>query len=210
MNELLGLVIGFILTLLIYSYLLGDNPLYRLAIHLLVGISAAYATVIILREVIGPVFVQIRDNPGDPATLLWLIPILFALLLILNRLPSLAWLGQHSTAFLVGVGAAVALTGAIVGTLWPQVLATRTSQPVTGLVTAVLTIAVLFTFQFTGKRDETGQWKRPLWQQSLTQIGHAVLMITFGALFAGVLTTSLTLLTQQINFFLNQFLQILS
>ena len=45
MNEFIGLIVGFILTLLVFSYLLGDNPLYRIAIHLLVGTSAAYAAV---------------------------------------------------------------------------------------------------------------------------------------------------------------------
>ena len=41
MNESIGLILGFILTLCVYSYVLGDNPLFRVASHLLVGVSAA-------------------------------------------------------------------------------------------------------------------------------------------------------------------------
>ena len=35
--QALGVALGFVLTLMIYSYLLGDNPLYRLAVHVMVG-----------------------------------------------------------------------------------------------------------------------------------------------------------------------------
>ena len=34
---------GFIFTVLILSYLLGDNPLFRVGIHLFIGISVGYA-----------------------------------------------------------------------------------------------------------------------------------------------------------------------
>ena len=62
MNDTLGLVIGFILTLLIYSYVIGDNPAYRLAVHILVGVSAAYAAVLVLRQAILPIVAQLALN----------------------------------------------------------------------------------------------------------------------------------------------------
>ena len=48
--ELGGLVVGLLLTLSILSYVIGDNPLYRLALHILVGVSAAFAVVITVRD----------------------------------------------------------------------------------------------------------------------------------------------------------------
>ena len=206
MNETTGLIIGFILTLLIYSYILGDNPLYRLAVHMLVGVSAAYAAVVIIRDVLGPVAVQVWLNRGDTESLLWLIPIFFSLLLVMKRLPT-PWIGNSAVALLVGVGAAVALTGAITGTLWPQVTATTTSW--TGIGTAVLTICTLLAFQFTShpRSDNTGQ--PPTWFKYITRVGQAVLMITFGALFANVLSTALTLLTSRLDYYVSEFIRLL-
>jgi hypothetical protein len=207
MNDTIGLIIGFILTLLIYSYLIGDNPLYRLAVHILVGVSAAYAALVVLRQVILPVFAQLLLNPVSLDSLFWLVPILLALLLILQRLPRFAWLGDNALALLVGVGAAVALVGAISGTLLPQVMSFGggTDAPVQGVLVAVLTACVLLTFQFTGKRNEAGEWQRPLWLRGFVPVGRAVLFVTFGALFAGILSTSLILFTERISYYFTQF-----
>ena len=44
MSDQIGLWIGFILTLMVFSYLLGDNFLYRLAIYIFVGLAAGFVT----------------------------------------------------------------------------------------------------------------------------------------------------------------------
>ncbi|MCP5099436.1 MAG: hypothetical protein GY943_28105 [Chloroflexi bacterium] len=212
MTETTGLLIGFILTLLIYSYLLGDNPLYRIAAHLLIGVSAAYAAVVILRQVLFPIYTLISQDPTNLENLIWFVPIFLALLLLLKRLPTISWLGNLSLALMVGVGAAVALTGAISGTLLPQVTVASPANPIfsgqgsgQGIVTAVLTACTLATFQFTGKTDSTGTWAQPGWQRSFGILGRIVITITFGALFAGVLNTSLILLSDRLGLFLQVF-----
>lgn len=210
MSELAGLIIGFVLTLLIYSYIWGDNPLYRLAIHVLVGVSAAYAAVIIINQIFVPIYYELL-TPDSSDLLTWLIPLLLGLPLVLKRLPRLSWVGRGTMGLLIGVGAAVALLGALTGTLMPQVLAIHSSNPFLNLIIAFLTVATLMTFQFTGRRNSEGEWIRPLWQRwGLVQIGQAVLMITFGALFAAVLNTSLILLVDRISFFLTKFAQLVS
>lgn len=207
MNDTAGVLIGLLLTLLIYSYIVRDNPLYRLAVHMLVGVSAAYAAVVVVKQVIMPVFMQIRDNPTDRASLLWLIPLIFVLLFLLKRIPGFTKIGNHTIALLVGVGAAVALLGALTGTLWPQVTAVAKTdgQRIQSLVIAILTALTLFTFQFTG-RSKNGQWDRPFWQRGLVQIGRFTLMITFGALFAALFNTSLILLSSRLSYFISQLL----
>jgi hypothetical protein len=204
-----GVLIGFVLTLFIYSYLVRDNPLYRLAIHILVGVSAAYSAVVVINQIIWPVFQQIRQDPTDPAAILWLVPILLALLLFLRHLPGASWLSGGTLAFLVGVGAAVALTGAISGTLWPQVITSDAEKPVQSLIVALLTVCTLFAFQFTGRINAQGEWVRPIWQRGLALIGQTVLTITFGALFTTVFSTSLILLIDRVDYYLDQFTQLL-
>jgi len=208
MNEVTGLLIGFILTLFVYSYLIGDNPLYRVAVHILVGVSATYAAIVVLQQVMAPIYEQIRQNPSNPDTLGWFVPVFFALLLLLKRLRFVGWLGNSSMALLIGIGAAVALTGAVTGTLWPQITAVYTQTPVRGLFVAIFTVCTLLTFQFTGRVNNSGEWVQPVWQHGLATIGRAVLMITFGSLFASVLSTSLILLIDRLDYFLRQFGQI--
>lgn len=204
--ELIGLIVGFILTLFIYSYIWGDNPLYRLAVHILVGVSAAYAAVVVTRELLLPVFYELRNNPNGLGLITGLVPFLLGLLLVLKRLPRLAWLGTPTMALLVGVGAAVALTGALTGTLLPQVTAVSDPNPYVGLAVALLTAVTLLSFTFQNKPNPDGSWKRPWWQQ----IGQGILMITFGALFASTLNTSFILLIERINFFVMRVTELLS
>jgi hypothetical protein len=212
-TDLLALIIGFALTLAIYSYVVGDNPLYRLAVHVLVGVSAAYAAVVVIRQVMFPIFIEIQRDPASGA-IFWLLPLLLALFLLAKRLPLAGWLSRNTLAFIVGVGAAVALVGAVRGTLLPQI--GLMGNPVAGvgpigiILAALLTVVTLMAFQFTGGQIEKGEWKRPFWQRGLYHTGQAVLMITFGAIFAGVLSTSLLLLSSRIIYFVNQFLQLIS
>ncbi len=205
-SNLIGLIIGFLLTLFIYSYIWGDNPLYRLAVHILVGVSAGYAAVVVVRELLLPVYVQLRANPTTLELAGGLVPFVLGLLLVLKRLPRLAWLGTGTIALLVGVGAAVALMGALTGTLLPQVTAAADPDPVIALIVALLTAVTLLSFTFRTKPHREGTWKRPWWQQ----IGQGILMITFGALFASVLNTSFILLIERITFFVDQVTQLLS
>ncbi|MEM7114143.1 MAG: hypothetical protein AAF614_17035 [Chloroflexota bacterium] len=204
MTDSTGLIIGFILTLFIYSYLVGDNPLFRLASYILVGVSAAYAAVVVSQQVLWPIYEQLRAAPTERASLLWLVPIVLALLLALKRLPAFSWLGSMTLALLIGVGAAVALTGALLGTLWPQVTAAGNgATPLRGLLIALLTISTLLSFQYVRRANEKGEAETPRWLTAVSTVGQAVLMVTFGAIFANVLNTGLVLLAERVTLFLN-------
>ncbi|MBK8903694.1 MAG: hypothetical protein IPM53_21100 [Anaerolineaceae bacterium] len=208
MTELAGLIIGLLLTLFIYSYLIGDNPLYRVSVHLLVGVSAAYAVVVVARQLLLPIWQQVQANPASPDSVIWLVPVLFALMLLARRLPSVSWLGNTSLALLIGVGAAVALIGSVTGTLWPQIVGVQPATPLQGIVVAVLTICTLLAFQFTALRPRSsGLWQPAIWQRGITAVGRIVLTITFGALFAALVSTGLILLAERLNFFLTELVQ---
>ncbi|HSM55353.1 MAG TPA: hypothetical protein VK879_04290 [Candidatus Sulfomarinibacteraceae bacterium] len=204
MGELSLVLVGFLLTLFIYSYVVGDNPLYRLAVHLLVGVSAAYAAVIAIQSIFLPLFQRLQAQPTAPDNLLWGIPLFLSLLLLLRWIGPLSWAGNSSVGVLITVGAAVALVGVITGTIVPQVLAMPEGQPVLGLVTALLTACALLYFQFTGRPDREGNFTRPGWQRVVAGIGQGVLMITFGALFAGAFGTSLVVLVERLNHFITE------
>ena len=117
--ELISGFIGLVLTLLIFSYLIGDNPLFRSAVYIFIGTSSGYAAVIFWYDVLLPKLSVLRaDNPSQ--FVLGLIPFLFGATLLAKPFPRIAWLGSFAMALLVGVGAATALSGAVIGTLIPQ------------------------------------------------------------------------------------------
>ena len=45
---------AFLLTLFIFSYLIGDNPLFRIAVYIFVGVSAGYVAAVACRQVLWP------------------------------------------------------------------------------------------------------------------------------------------------------------
>jgi hypothetical protein len=141
------------------------------------------------------VLVRLREEPTNAANL-WLAPVLVLILLFALK----RWTGNGAVAFLIAVGSAVALVGAVQGTLLPQITAVSSNPlfPGQGIVTAVLTVCTLLTFQFTRRINST----EPRWQSVLSGIGRAVLMITFGVLYAAVLNTSLLLLADRLNYLL--------
>jgi len=56
--DLAGTFLGFVLTLMTFSYVFGDNALFRIAIHIFIGVSAGYAAIIAWYSVIWPQLVM--------------------------------------------------------------------------------------------------------------------------------------------------------
>ncbi len=54
MSDLIGIWLGAFFTLAIFSFLYKENPLYRLAEHLFVGVSAAFGILVSLDQAIWP------------------------------------------------------------------------------------------------------------------------------------------------------------
>ena len=60
--DLLWTLIAFFLTILVLSYVLGDNGLFRFIMMVFVGISAGYAAVLIYYQVLLP---RLIISPSD-------------------------------------------------------------------------------------------------------------------------------------------------
>ena len=203
----IGAFLGFVLTLFVFSYLIGDNPLFRITMHMFIGVSAGFAAVVAIYNVILPRIIEplfISDGSGQ---VLALIPLILAGLLFTKISPRFAFIGNLPMAYLVGVSAAAAIGGAVTGTLIPQVIASinlfdvQTSQAfdanvglrlVNGIIILVGTLATLAYFQF-GKLSDTAEKSQfQTWVDGLGQIGQVFIAIMFGFLFAGIFSAALT------------------
>jgi hypothetical protein len=201
--DFIGQWVALFLTLVVFSYLIKDNFLYRLAIHILVGVAAGYALLVAYKAVLEKMLIlPLLQDPQANVGLV--VPLTLGLLLLTKLLPRMGWMGNVSMAFLFGVGAALAIGGAVVGTIWPQTLASISSFSPThvglsgafnNFILFVGAVSALFYFYFTGTRKSKVL-------RALASLGKAFIMIAFGALFATGLVTFVSLLISRINFIL--------
>ena len=212
--DLIWTLVSFILTLLIFSYLLGDNPLFRVASYLFVGVTAGYVAVVVIYQVILPKLIWPLMEGDLLEKGLTLIPLVLSVLLLMKLSSKLSTLGSIPMAYLVGVGAAVAISGAVMGTLIKQVLASINvfdlqaagvnANPVIqfteGIVMVLGTLTTLAYFQFSAQSQPDQTIKRPAFIEGMARIGQIFIAITLGALFAGVYAASVTALIDRLDF----------
>ena len=119
MSEVVGLWIGALLTLGIFSFLYKDNPLYKFCESLFVGISAGYWFVTSFWQIIVVKMVDVLRVALDYWIVLkyfdfqsWL-PLLgavFGVLMLLRLFPGIGWISRWSLAFVVGTTAGLYFT----------------------------------------------------------------------------------------------------
>ena len=220
----IGAIIGFVLTIMVLSYIIGDNVLFRIAISIFIGVASGYAAVLILYNVLWypvlvPVFQVITTGKADNF-LTYATHVLPAVILgvwmLTKASPRLSRGGTPVLAFLTGVGAATVIAGAVRGTIFPQVGASanllnlQTDQAelgelagwfINGLIILVGTVTTLIYFQFGIKRQEEGvPVQRSVILEYISTAGKGFIVITLGVLFAGVYTATLSALIDRVRF----------
>lgn len=208
-------IVAFVLTLMVFSYLIGDNPLFRLATYLFVGVTAGYVFFTVGIQVLWYRLVLPLISGGTEQRILAAVALLLSLLLFAKASPRLARLGSLPMAYLVGTGAAVAIGGAVLGTIFPQVQGTinlfglerpgldPSVQFLDALFVALGTAATLVYFQFTGKARPGQPTRRSPIVESIASVGQVFIGITLGALFAGVFSASLTAMIERVSSVVN-------
>jgi len=203
----IGLWAGFILTLMVFSYLLGDNFLYRLAVYVFVGLSAGYVAIVTYTSVLLPWLQETVFSGNLGQIVIGFIPLVLGALLLLKGAGRLGWLAGVTLALLIGVGSAIALVGAVSGTLIPLTLEpTRTGLTLPNFLMSVIAIVCsLFYFMYLAKPTPSGIPRRSLPVAVMALVGEAVIVVTFGTLYAAAILSSLTVFSERIVFMLSRF-----
>ena len=208
--ELISGFIGLILTLLIFSYLIGDNPLFRSTVYIFIGVSAGYAAVVVWHYVLMPKLFLPLASADSNQLLFLVVPLILSVSLLAKLSPRISWLGSFAMALLVGVGAATALSGAVIGTLIPQSKSAMDAfvkptfvQLIEAAVMLAGTVLTLIYFQFSAKRAADGSIKRNVIVEVLAWGGRVFIAITFGVLFAGVYMAALTAMLERLSSVIN-------
>jgi hypothetical protein len=201
-----GTWIAALLTLAIYSFLYKDNPFYKFAEHLLVGVSVGFLIVIaymdtVVPKIIDPLFVR-HD---------WLIiiPIVLGFLMFFRFSSKFSWVSRPALALLIGFGAGVAIPSIMQSYILSQMRATI--SPFTNInslgttINAVLIfvglICTLMYFYFSKKHEGT--------VGVAAKIGIYFLMIYFGATFGFTVMARISLLIGRVGFLLSDWLGLL-
>ncbi|MEQ1833168.1 MAG: hypothetical protein ABL977_08935 [Candidatus Eisenbacteria bacterium] len=225
----LGVWLAALLTLFIFSFLYKDNPLYKFAEHLFVGVSAGYYIVLNYWTVVVPNLIDplVRTFTGhDPVSGAvvtpvggpfaasagdyrgwFLIPAVLGVLLFTRLVPKIDWMSRWSLAVIIGVYAGLKTTGFAQSDLVAQIQASL--QPLwTGelwssfnaiLFLVGLISSLLFFFY---SREHTGA----LGVASRT--GIVFLMVSFGAGYGYTVMSRLSLLIGRFQFLLEDWLGI--
>jgi len=191
------------LTLFIFSFLYKDNPLFKLAEHLYVGVSVGYTIVKAYDTVIVHLIVKPIVEQGE-FTLL--IPVAIGLLMLTRYVPKAAWMSRYAFAFIVGLGAGLAIPRTISSFILKQIedtvrpllsmapgdgltVSMNVLNPASNINAVIILIgvsSVLFYFFFSIEHSGPGKM--------VARTGIVFLMIAFGAAFGYTVMARMSLL----------------
>ncbi len=219
-----GIVLAAVLTLVTLSYIFGDHPLFRLVLHIFIGAAAGYAAAIAVQDVILPqlVFPAIALASGASGANAVDVGVRLGLsaLLLTKLSPRTARFGNPVMAMLVGVGAALAIGGAIQGTLLPQINTSAQIFDVAGfdlalqggyygeslqiilqgMLALLATVSTLAYFHFGAEARGKQAPLRNILVDVLAWAGSIFIAITLATLFSGVLLSGMGALTERLDF----------
>jgi len=212
-SEVIGVWIGAILTLGIFSFLYKDNPFYKFSEALFVGVSAGYWFVVTFWQYFLP---KLIDNLVLAYTLLtvegkidyhwvYLLGGGLGILMLLRLLPTVGWLSRWSLAFIVGTTAGLQFTRYLESNGIKQVQATILPLIVGGsLNTTIGNIVIVGTFcgliYFFFSKEHKGAFG------GAARVGVWFLMITFGALFGYTVMSRMSLLIGRLDYLFSNWL----
>jgi len=201
----IGTWVAATLTLAILSFLYRDNPFYKAAEHIYVGISAGFAVIYTWSFHVYPMLVDaftanIAAGNHWEAWIL-IVPTILGLMMLCRSIPKIAWISRWPISFTVGIGSGLGLVAAVQGYLLPQISDTlRPLITINNFVVYVGVIATLFYFYFS--KEHKGALG------VVSRIGIIFIMVAFGASFGYTLMARISLLIGRLHFLLSDLLHL--
>jgi len=219
----IGLWAAAFFTLAIFSFLYRDNPFYKLAESIFVGVSGAYWIVVafwsvMVPNILGKVLPSVAQSwampglsgPEAQPNYLYIVPLVLGIMLLCRLLPQGGWISRWPMAFVIGAFAGIQMMGYLHGDFLAQIrnsilpLVVRTQGAIDPwhslqnilIVAGVLCCLAYFFLSFEHRGFMGGSARVGVW----------FLMITFGASFAYTVMGRIALLAIRIEFILDDWL----
>ncbi|MEA2030321.1 MAG: hypothetical protein U9N55_01835 [candidate division Zixibacteria bacterium] len=224
------------LTLAIFSFLYRDNPFYKFAEHLFVGVSAAFwMTMGFWSTIVGNLIPRVSEDlshffevPYEPASrnLFYFIPVFLGILLLMRLSSKYGWLSRWPLAFIVGTTAGFNFVRYLRSDFINQISATfipllvdwhgighffsNLSLSSVGQLVTILSNLVLFLGVFCGLIYFFFSKEHKGAFGAASRVGIWILMITFGASFGYTVMGRISLLVGRLTFLFKDWLELIS
>ncbi|MEW5702926.1 MAG: hypothetical protein AB1792_11955 [Candidatus Zixiibacteriota bacterium] len=199
--------IAALLTLAVFSFLYRDNPFYKIAEHLVVGVSAGYWMLILYHQTLKQKAIEkiFTDHQWW-----YVVPLVLGIMMLTRLVPKWSWVSRYPLAIVIGIGAGVAIPLEMKAKVIEQLngtvdIVSQMHDPRSTLVTGingVIVIAGIMTslVYFFFSKEHKGA------TGFLARIGIAVLMVGFGASFGFTVMARVALLIQRLQFLIYDWL----
>ena len=204
----LGIIVAAGMTLALYSFLYKDNPLFKFAEHVFVGVAAAYIFGQNWYPTLYGEIIAGWTDPGEGEMPNWwlLAPTVLGLLMLTRFSLRFGWLSRYAFAFFVGLTAGWTIPRYISSFILAQI--EPTLQPLTWsldglnlLIVLVGVVGVLIYFFFSVEHTGTAG--------HISKVGIWFLMVSFGASFGYTIMARVSLLIGRVTFLLDDWLHLM-
>ena len=190
-------------TIAIFSFLYKDNPLYKLAESIVVGVAAGYFTILLFWTSLKPKF---WDQIVVYGKWWYIIPGLLGLMMYFRFSRQHAWISRYPLCLYIGIGSGIAIPLSLQTFVLQQVKATMLPMDFVSwsgfnnFLIVIMVVSGLIYFFFSmehkgavGKTATFGIW---------------VIMVGFGASFGYTVMARVSLLIGRIQFLLGDWLHL--
>jgi hypothetical protein len=209
-ETILWTTLGALLTLFTFSFLYKDNPVYKIAEHLVVGVSAGYFVIILYYTSLRPNLFDhlfVEDTWIPKFDQLWyIVPLILGLMMYFRFSRKLSWISRYPIAFYMGIATGLAIPLEMKNRVIQQIYGTAVKlgfdysasgflgipQGYWDILIVILTICSLIYFYFS--KEHKG------WFGGMAKIGIYTLMIGFGASFGYTVMARISLFIQRVQF----------
>jgi len=220
-SRTIGIWVAALCTLGIMTFVLGDNPFYKLAESIFVGVSAAYLMVQgfyneIVNNLFGKLFPRLMKDTLLPGLTdldrnwAYVVPLILSVMMLWRLMPKGSWIARWPLAFFIGATAGIRLISyleadfvqQINNTILPLAVYADGRFDIWGsirnalIVIGVLLGLVYFFFSVPHKGVVGGMARGGVW----------LLMITFGASFGYTVMGRIALLADRLEFLFDDWL----
>ena len=214
--ETLGVLVGGLCVLGIYSFLWKENAVYRFFEHLYIGVATGYGVVLTISEFLWPKWLKphLLDldraawEPYHWVNALWVLPALFGLLMYFIFSRKRSWLAQIVIGVGLGSSGGLAFRG-FFNEFLPQAIdsfrplvamapgagggSLQLGLTLENLLFAVTLLCVMTYFFFSFEHNKPGI-------KQASALGRWLMMITFGAFFGSTVMARMALLIDRLQF----------
>jgi hypothetical protein len=216
-----SVIAGGVATLAMFSFLVKENPFYRLFEHIFIGLGVGLGIVMSIRQYVcpralKPVLESIATLAGNPPPegpaskfyLIYIPFIAFGCLYYFIYSKKRSWLARLVIGFSLGAGGGLAVKGFCSLTI-PQIIASFKPLVVFGAssvrwapsianTTFVVTLMCVMTYFFFSFEHD-----KPVIKQ-MSYSGRWLMMVCFGAFFGATIMARMSLLVERLEFLTGQ------